>query len=115
MGQKVAGTAYVKVDGAQLTITGGAEAPLMNVKRETVYPGYFKEEDLAPSLKMTTIFEAGFPLKTLTNGRDMTVTCEFSNGKVYVLSGAYLVDEPSFKGDDGTVELQFDGIKGSWQ
>lgn len=115
MGQKVAGTAYVKVDGAQLTITGGAEAPLMDVKRETVYPGYYKEEELAPSLKMTTIFESGFPLKTLINGRDMTVTCEFSNGKVYVLSGAYLVDEPSFKGDDGTVELQFDGIKGSWQ
>ena len=42
-------------------------------------------------------------------------TCEFNNGRVYVLSGAYLVDEPSFKADDGTVELQFDGIKGSWQ
>ncbi|WP_042956582.1 phage tail tube protein [Pseudomonas brassicacearum] len=115
MGQKVAGTAYVKVDGAQLTISGGAEAPLMNVKRETVYPGYYKEEPLAPYLKMTTIFEQGFPIKALVNGRDMTVTCEFNNGRVYVLSGAYLVDEPSLKGDDGTVELQFDGIKGSWQ
>lgn len=115
MGQLVAGTAYVKVDGTQLTITGGAEAPLMKVKRETVYPGFYKEEELAPYLKMTTIFEAGFPLKTLTNGRDMTVTCEFKNGRVYVLSGAYLVDEPSAKGDDGTVELQFDGVNGSWQ
>jgi hypothetical protein len=115
MGQNVAGTAYVKVDGSQLTITGGAEAPLMEVKRETVYPGYFKEEELAPYLKMTTIFEAGFPLKTLINGRDMTVTCELKNGRVYVLSGAYLVDEPSYKGDDGTVELEFNGIKGSWQ
>jgi hypothetical protein len=34
---------------------------------------------------------------------------------VYVLSGAYLVDEPSSKGDDGSVELQFDGTKGVWQ
>ena len=59
--------------------------------------------------------KVGFPIKTLANGRDMTVTCEFNNGRVYVLSGAYLVDEPSFKADDGTVELQFDGIKGSWQ
>jgi hypothetical protein len=115
MGQKVAGTVYVKVDGTQLTITGGAEAPLMDVKRETIYPGFFKEEALPPYLKMTTIFEAGFPVKTLVNGRDMTVTCEFNNGRVYVLAGAYLVDEPSFKGDDGTFELQFDGIKGSWQ
>jgi hypothetical protein len=115
MGEKVAGTAYVKVDGTQLTISGGAEAPLMGVKRETVYPGFYKEEALAPSLKMTAILSQGFPIKMLANGRDMTVTCEFANGKVYVLSGAYLVDEPSAKGDDGTTELQFDGVNGSWQ
>ena len=48
MGKKVAGTAYIKVDGMQLTVTGGAEAPLMDKKRETVYPGYYKEEELAP-------------------------------------------------------------------
>ena len=115
MGQKVAGTVYIKVDGEQLTITGGAEAPLMDKKRETVYPGFYKEEELTPYVKMTAIHTPNFPVKALTNGRDMTVTCEFSNGKVYVLAGAYLVDEPSAKGDDGTIELQFDGIKGNWQ
>jgi hypothetical protein len=115
MGEKVAGTAYVKVDGEQLTITGGAEAPLLEVKRETIYPGFFKEEELAPYLKMTALMPQGFPIKKLANGRDMTVTCEFNNGRVYVLSGAFIVDEPSFKGDDGTLELQFDGVKGSWQ
>lgn len=115
MGQLVAGTTYVKVDGTQLTITGGAEAPLMDVKRETIFPGYYKEEELAPYVKMTAILGSDFPIKTLVNGRDMTVTTEFKNGRVYVLAGAYLVDEPSFKADDGTVELQFDGIKGSWQ
>jgi len=115
MGQKVAGTVYVKVDGEQLIITGGAEAPLMDVKRETVYPGYYKEEAMTPSLKVTAVHTPNFPIKALTNGRDMTVTCEFSNASVYVLAGAYLVDEPSSKGDDGTIELQFHGIKGSWQ
>lgn len=115
MGKKVAGTAYIKVDGTQLTVTGGAEAPLMDVKRETVYPGFYKEEKLAAYLKMTVIHDPDLPIKTLTEGKDMTVTCEFSNGKVYVLSGAYLVDEPTSKGDDGTIELQFDGIKGVWQ
>ena len=115
MGQKIAGTAYVKVDGAQLTISGGAEAPLMDKKRETVYPGFYKEEELAPYLKMTALHTPDFPLKALTEGKDMTITCEFNNGKVYVLSGAYMVDEPSSKGDDGTLELQFDGVKGVWQ
>lgn len=115
MGQRIAGTAYVKVDGAQLTISGGAEAPLMDKKRETVYPGYYKEEELAPYLKMTALHTPDFPRKALAEGKDMTITCEFNNGTVYVLSGAYLVDEPSSKADDGTVELQFDGSKGVWQ
>ncbi|MNP07087.1 Phage tail tube protein [compost metagenome] len=115
MGQKIAGTAYVKVDGAQLTITGGAEAPLSDKKRETLYPGFYKEEELPAYLKMTALYTPDFPRKQLVEGKDMTITCEFNNGTVYVLSGAYLVDEPSSKGDDGSVELQFDGIKGVWQ
>ena len=64
---------------------------------------------------MTAIHDPALSIKTLTEGTDMTVTCEFNNGKVYVLSGAYLVDEPTSKGDDGTIELQFDGVKGVWQ
>lgn len=115
MCQLVGGTAYVKVDGAQLTITGGCEAPLMSVKRESVAPGFYKEEDLTPYLKVTAVDTPDLDIKKIINGRDMTVTCEFKNGRVYVLAGAYLVDEPTSKGDDGTIELQFDGIKGTWQ
>ncbi|GFM89567.1 phage tail protein [Pseudomonas cichorii] len=115
MAQKVAGTCYIKVDGTQLTITGGGEAPLMNIKRETVVPGYFKEVDKAPSLSFTAVHTPDFPLKALTTGVDMTITCEFQNGKIYVLSGAYLVDEPTSKGEEGTIELKFDGNQGSWQ
>jgi hypothetical protein len=115
MGQKIGGTAYVKVDGAQLSISGGAEAPLSDKKRETVSPGFYTENDLAPYLKMTALHTPDFPRKALTEGKDMTITCEFNNGTVYVLSGAYMVDEPSSKGDDGTLELQFDGVKGVWQ
>ncbi|MCS4258732.1 tail tube protein [Pseudomonas protegens] len=115
MGQLVAGTVYVKVDGAQLTVTGGAEAPLMAVKRETVVPGFYKEEDLPAYLKVTAVLAPDLDFKKIANGRDMTVTSEFKNGKVYVLAGAYLVGEPSYKGDDGTAEFEFNGIKGTWQ
>jgi len=115
MGQRAAGTCYVKVDGTQLTVSGNCEAPLSDVKRETIAPGFYKEEDLAPYLKASVIFEPGFPIKKLVTGTDMTITCEFKNGKTYVLSGAYLVDEPTGKGEDGLVDLQFDGTKGVWQ
>ncbi|WP_263264040.1 phage tail tube protein [Pseudomonas sp. RIT-PI-S] len=114
MGQKVAGTCYVKVDGTQLTLKGGAEAPLMDKTRETVVPGFFKEEDKAPFVKITPLLTSGFPLQKLVEGTDMTVTVEFKSGRVYTLSGAYLVAQPTGKGDEGTTELQFDGIKGVW-
>ena len=38
-GQKAAGICYVKVDGMQLTITGGCEAPITEFKRESIVPG----------------------------------------------------------------------------
>jgi hypothetical protein len=64
---------------------------------------------------VTALHTPDFPLKQLVAGVDMTVTCEFSNGKVYVLAGAYLVDEPASKGDDASISLVFNGVKGTWQ
>ena len=115
MGQKVAGTCYIKIDGTQLTLKGGVEAPLMDVERETVVPGYYKEEDMAPWVKFTAVHTPDFPLTALTTGTDMTITAELKNGRVYVLSGAYLVDKASVNGEAGTIDLQFDGVKGGWQ
>ncbi|RMS34575.1 hypothetical protein ALP71_01398 [Pseudomonas coronafaciens pv. garcae] len=66
-------------------------------------------------MKFQALHTADLPLKLLTTGVDMTITCEFSNGKTYVLSGAYLVEEPSSKADDGAIDLKFEGSQGSWQ
>lgn len=115
MGQKVAGTCYVKVDGSQLTITGGMEAPLSKVKRESIVVGHYKEEDLIPYLSVEAVKTADFPRDKLVNGTNMTVTGEFADGSVYVLSGAYVVDEAKVTGDDAKVALKFEGIQGDWQ
>ncbi|MCE4058457.1 phage tail tube protein [Pseudomonas sp. Au-Pse12] len=115
MGQKVAGTCYIKVDGDQLVITGGVEAPLSKVKRETIIKGYFKEEDRTPFLKVDAVKTPNFPVAKLSGGTNMTVTAEFKDGSSYVLSGAYLVDDVNVTGDDGKVSLNFEGIAGDWQ
>lgn len=114
MGKKVAGTVYVKVDGVQLTVTGGVECPLMDVKRETVAPGFYKEEDLAPFVKLSAIDDPDLSIKNITNSTTATVTAELANGRVYVLSGGYLVGEPTTK-DDGTIDFEWNGDKGVWQ
>lgn len=115
MGQKVAGTCYCKVDGEQIVITGGVEAPLSDVKRETVTRGYFKEEDLVPYVAVDAVKTPNFPRAKLAAGISMTITAEFADGSVYVLSGAYLVDEVKVTGDDAKVSLKFEGIQGDWQ
>lgn len=115
MGQKVAGTVYFKVDGQQLEVTGSAEVPTSDYTRESLRPGYFSETDRIPYVKVDALFTPGFPLKKLQDSIDMTVTVEFKNGRTYVLSQAYQVGEPVATGDDGKVQLQFDGVRGVWQ
>lgn len=118
MAKRVAGICYIKVDGEQLEVEGGVECPLNDVVRETVMglagPAGFKETALAQYVKVSTIFVEGFPVAKLREGTDMTITAELANGKVYTLSGAYLIGETAVKGDEGKVELEFNGKKGEW-
>lgn len=116
---RVAGICYFKVDGEQLELKGSLECPVTDLQRETVMglsgvAGY-KETARTPFIKGAFIFTPGFPLDKLNTGTDLTITAELANGKVYTLSGAYLVGEPNAKGDDGEVELEFNGTKGLWQ
>jgi len=117
---KIAGTCYIKVDGDQLEIKSdsGIEATLFDVQRETIMGqsgvAGLKETARTPMAKGTFILGANFPLDKLNTATDMTVTTEFINGKVYTLTGAYVVGESNFKSDSGEVEIEFNGIKGIW-
>jgi hypothetical protein len=119
MGLRIAGTCYVKIDGQQIEIKGGLEAPLAEVKREGVTSSTgvvgFKESPVVPSLKVTGIFTRDFPIEVLRAGTDLTVTGEFANGKVYTLSGGWLSNEGTAKGEEGEVDLEFSGTRGIWQ
>lgn len=119
MGKRVAGICYIKVDGQQLEVSGGVEAPLSAVKREIKMgpngPGGFSEVAQEPYVKVTAFFTASFPLSKLVKSTDMTVTAEWPNGKVYTLSGAYLSGELPAKSEDGTTELTFNGDRGEWK
>lgn len=118
MGKRVAGICYIKVDGQQLEVSGGVEVPITDVTRETVMgsnavAGY-KETARTPFTNLSAIFRDDFPMALVREGTDMTVTTELPNGKVYTLSGAYLVGEPNAKGDDGLIDLEFQGMRGQW-
>jgi hypothetical protein len=117
--KRVAGICFVKADGVQFDVSGGLEVPLAQFKRETVMsvngPAGMKETVNEPYIKLTAINTADFPTSKLQQSTEMTVTAEFPNGTVYVLSEAFLKGEGPVKADDGTIELEFGGRKGMWQ
>jgi len=119
MAKRVAGICFVKADSAQLEVQGGVECPASDTNRETVMgsagPAGYKETARVPYIKLTAIVTPDFPRKTLAESTDMTITAELANGTTYVLSGAYMVGEPAINGEEGTIELQFEGTKGIWQ
>lgn len=115
MGRKVAGTCYVKINGNQLTLTGGVEAPLSKVARETIAVGFFSEKDNVPFLKVDAVKTPGIDWEELAAMTDGTVTSEFKDGSTYVLTGAYVVGDLNVTGDDGKVAIEFNGSAGDWQ
>lgn len=116
---KIAGTCYIKVDGLQLSATGGVEVP-MNTKLKENMVGLdgsvdYKETSRAPYTKLTAKVPKGFPRDKIANSDDMTITSELANGDVYVLSGAFVEGELNHNPEDGTVDIQFTGTEGFYQ
>lgn len=114
MGQKVAGTCYIKVDGQQLVLSGAVEAPLNKTTRDTVVKGYFKEEEKIPFVKAEVLVPKGTNMAAITDATNATVTVEFANGKVYTLSAAYLVGDVDYSSDEGKASLEWNGSEGDW-
>ncbi len=118
MAQRIAGICYIKVDGAQLEISGDIEIPLTEFKREAVMglsgPAGYKETALEPYVKVTALFTPDLPVNTLRTNTTLTVTAELANGVVYTLSNAFVRGEPKVKPIEGTIEVEFSGSQGQW-
>ncbi|AKZ72813.1 MULTISPECIES: phage tail tube protein [Enterobacteriaceae] len=116
---RIAGTCFIKVDGLQLSPTGGIEVP-MNLKvRDDIVDlsgGVdFKETHRAPYTKFTGKVPKDFPVDKITESTEMTITSELANGQVYVLSQAWLHGEANHNPEEGTVDLEFHGTEGGYQ
>ncbi|WP_267426347.1 phage tail tube protein [Methylobacterium sp. GC_Met_2] len=93
MGQRIAGTAYLKAGGKQYDLRGSFTVSPSSVKREGVagqdgVHGYI-ETPRVPFIKGDLSTTAGLTIAELDAMTDVTVTAELANGKAYVLSGAW--------------------------
>ena len=119
MAKRIAGTCYVKVNGEQLSLNGSMTCTMSDVNREAVLgsngvAGY-SESPVAPSIIGTFNVTTDFPLETLMDTTDMTVTAELANGMVYTISDAFVSGETNYSASDGNISLTFVGMRGSWQ
>lgn len=116
---KIAGTCYLKIDGQQLSLTGGIEVPMNTVVRDDVIgltgDVDHKETHRAPYVKGTFKVLKAFPINKLVSSTSMTITAELANGMVYVLSGAWLHGEANHNPEEGTADLEFHGEEGFYQ
>lgn len=110
---KIAGTTYFKIDGQQLSVTGGIEVPMNTKVRDDVIgldgSVDYKETSRAPYTKVTAKVPKSFPVDKITSSDVMTITSELANGQVYVLSNAWLHGEANHNPEEGTVDLEFHG------
>ena len=116
---RIAGTCYFKIDGQQLSLTGGIEVP-MNTMINDELIGMAgdvdrKETHRAPYVKGTFKVPKEFPVNKVTTSDQMTITAELANGQVYVLSSAWLHGEANHNAEEGTADLEFHGEEAGYQ
>lgn len=116
--KRISGACYIKVDGEQLSLSGSLTCLANSVVREAVMGSTgvagFSENPVAPTITGTFNVGAEFPLEKVTSSTAMTVTAELANGMVFTLSDAFVSGEVSYSASDGTVQLTFTGVRGSW-
>ncbi|MCW8918909.1 MAG: phage tail tube protein [Gammaproteobacteria bacterium] len=118
MGNRIAGTCYLKVDGEQLELSGSITCSMSGAEKEGLsglsgVAGY-KETPRVPFIEVEAYVPANFPVSTLEGMDDGTVTAELANGKTAVLSGAWLAGTVDVNGAEGTTSLKFEGLDGKW-
>lgn len=110
---RVGGIANVMIDGTQWTIKGKVKIYPFGTKK-TPYIASNKvvgstRTPTAPGFDMDPTDLGGVSLQQLEALDDSVVTLECDSGKVWILSGAFVIDEPDVDQSEGTANIKFRG------
>jgi hypothetical protein len=114
----IAGTTYINVDGAVLSIKGSIDCSFWDKERATIIgvdgPHGQKETFVAPFVEVTATTTPELDINLLVSLTNSTVQVEFANGKKGLLSGAALMNQPNMNPEEGEVVFRFEGTAGSY-
>ena len=112
--RRVAGVAYIFVDGRQYPLRGNLTVSIDTIEREGVagMDGVhgFIEKPRVPFIEGDFSDIGQLSLIQLQNMVDVTVTAELANGKVYVLRNAWTSTAREFKAAEGQATVKWEGM-----
>ncbi len=115
MSTAIGGTAYLKIDGKQITMAGSwSVSPTATVKTGVVGLSGFAGYTEAPRvgfMEGSIIDDGGMSIAELEALKDATITLELVSGKTYIGHEMFLAGEPSHDASTGEISVRFEGKK----
>ncbi|MBK8159128.1 MAG: phage tail tube protein [Rhodospirillaceae bacterium] len=113
---RVAGVAFIKVDGEQYALRGNLTVNIDAFTRTGVagqdgVHGY-TEAPQVPFISGDISDSAGLPLQDIAKITDSTVVAELANGKSYILRNAWAAESRELNAAEGTISVRFEGMQG---
>ncbi|WP_431276277.1 phage tail tube protein [Variovorax ureilyticus] len=111
---RLAGTAFVSVDGVSYMVAGDFEYSPSTLSRETL-AGMdtvhgFSEKPTAGHISATLRDSGGLSVASLNAMDNVTVVAELANGKTIVGRNMWTVETQTSKAADATIEVKWEGI-----
>jgi hypothetical protein len=110
---RIAGTAYLNVDGQNYLLRGDFEYCPSAFERESIVGmdkvhGYIEKPNV-PHISGTLTDAGTLSLAALNAMTNVTVVCELANGKTITGRNMWAVQTQTGKAADGTVEMRWEG------
>lgn len=114
---KVGGIAYVKINEVQYPLRGNLKYAPGTLEREEVVgtDGSFhgvKETAKAPYIEMDVTDQGNISLQQLNSLSNATVTAHLNNGKTFILTGAWQMNQLESDASEGQFTVRFVGASG---
>lgn len=116
---KIAGTAHIKVNGANFStdIEDGYTINFLKTKATPIASSdgaiHYAENVNADKISGTLLTTADLNPAMITSVRDATVQIHLANGSVAVLRNAFFTGDAGVSSKDGKFQIEFTGI-GMW-
>lgn len=113
---RIAGVAFLRVDGRQYALRGNLTVSIDGQEREGIagqdgVHGYI-ERPRVPFIEGDFSDIAGLSLSEFANQRNVTVQADLANGKRYLLRNAWTSTARELNTADGQVTVRWEGMAG---